>query len=104
MVTERKVLSVVGFDVGFPLSYRSEFEPEFHSVAFHNVVFTLYKMYQLPRNIFQICFMAYALFSFRYLRRYGRVCHITMPVLTLARFQRNQLSFKPLETNRLIFD
>ena len=24
MVTERKVLSVVGFDVGFPLSYRSE--------------------------------------------------------------------------------
>jgi len=43
MVTERKVLSVVGFDVGFPLSYR-------------------------------------------YLRRYGRVCHISMPVLTLARY------------------
>merc|ERR1711872_53104 len=24
--------------------------------------------------------------SYRYLRRYGRVCHISMPVLTLARY------------------
>jgi len=43
MVTERKVLQVVGFDLGFPLSYR-------------------------------------------YVRRYGRVCHVSMPVLTLARY------------------
>jgi len=43
MVTERKVLQVVGFDLGFPLSYR-------------------------------------------YVRRFGRVCHVSMPVLTLARY------------------
>eukprot|EP00088_Acartia_fossae_P009310 TRINITY_DN14499_c0_g1_i1.p1 TRINITY_DN14499_c0_g1~~TRINITY_DN14499_c0_g1_i1.p1 ORF type:complete len:446 (-),score=80.64 TRINITY_DN14499_c0_g1_i1:149-1486(-) len=43
MRMERKMLSVVGFDLGFPLSYR-------------------------------------------FLRRYGRVCKVTMPVLTLARY------------------
>ncbi|XP_023347817.1 G2/mitotic-specific cyclin-B3 [Eurytemora carolleeae] len=42
MRLERKMLSVVGFDLGFSLSYR-------------------------------------------FLRRYGRVCKVTMPVLTLAR-------------------
>jgi len=40
---ERKVLSVVGFDMGYPLSYR-------------------------------------------FLRRFGRVCKVTMPVLTFARY------------------
>eukprot|EP00088_Acartia_fossae_P070272 TRINITY_DN9357_c0_g1_i3.p1 TRINITY_DN9357_c0_g1~~TRINITY_DN9357_c0_g1_i3.p1 ORF type:complete len:440 (+),score=156.42 TRINITY_DN9357_c0_g1_i3:51-1370(+) len=40
---ERKVLGVVGFDLGYPLSYR-------------------------------------------FLRRYGRVCKVTMPVLTLGRY------------------
>jgi len=43
MKMERKMLSVVGFDLGYPLSYRI-------------------------------------------LRRYGRVCKVTMPVLTLARY------------------
>jgi len=43
MKMERKMLSVVGFDLGYSLSYR-------------------------------------------FLRRYGRVCRITMPVLTLARY------------------
>jgi len=43
MKMERKMLAVVGFDVGYPLSYR-------------------------------------------FLRRYGRVCKLTMPVLTLARY------------------
>jgi len=43
MKMERKMLSVVGFDVGYSLSYR-------------------------------------------FLRRYGRVCKVTMPVLTLARY------------------
>lgn len=43
MRMERKMLSVVGFDLGFSLSYR-------------------------------------------FLRRYGRVCKVTMPVLTLARY------------------
>jgi len=43
MKMERKMLKVVGFDLGYPLSYR-------------------------------------------YLRRYGRVCKVTMPVLTLARY------------------
>merc|ERR1711970_375268 len=43
MGMERKMLSVVGFDLGYSLSYR-------------------------------------------FLRRYGRVCRITMPVLTLARY------------------
>jgi len=43
MKMERKMLTVVGFDVGYSLSYR-------------------------------------------FLRRYGRVCRLTMPVLTLARF------------------
>jgi len=43
MKMERKMLQVVGFDLGYPLSYRI-------------------------------------------LRRYGRVCKVTMPVLTLARY------------------
>jgi len=43
MKMERKMLSVVGFDLGYSLSYR-------------------------------------------FLRRYGRVCKVTMPVLTLARY------------------
>eukprot|EP00092_Neocalanus_flemingeri_P068959 GFUD01084379.1.p1 GENE.GFUD01084379.1~~GFUD01084379.1.p1 ORF type:complete len:461 (+),score=113.58 GFUD01084379.1:73-1383(+) len=43
MKLERKMLSVVGFDLGYSLSYR-------------------------------------------FLRRYGRVCNVTMPVLTLARY------------------
>lgn len=43
MKMERKMLAVVGFDLGYPLSYRI-------------------------------------------LRRYGRVCKVTMPVLTLARY------------------
>lgn len=43
MKMERKMLSVVGFDLGYPLTYR-------------------------------------------FLRRYGRVCRISMPVLTLARY------------------
>jgi len=43
MKMERKMLKVVGFDLGYPLSYRM-------------------------------------------LRRYGRVCKVTMPVLTLARY------------------
>merc|ERR1711971_1444416 len=43
MKMERKVLAVVGFDLGYPISYRI-------------------------------------------LRRYGRVCKVTMPVLTLARY------------------
>jgi len=43
MKMERKMLMVVGFDLGYPLSYR-------------------------------------------FLRRYGRVCKVTMPVLTLARY------------------
>jgi len=43
MKMERKMLMVVGFDVGYPLTYR-------------------------------------------FLRRYGRVCKLTMPVLTLARY------------------
>merc|ERR1711874_14293 len=43
MKMERKMLKVVGFDLGYPLSYRM-------------------------------------------LRRYGRVCKGTMPVLTLARY------------------
>ena len=30
MVTERKVLSVVGFDVGFPLSYRLKYNIFFY--------------------------------------------------------------------------
>merc|ERR1712223_1436892 len=43
MKMERKMLGVVGFDLGYSLSYR-------------------------------------------FLRRYGRVCRVTMPVLTLARY------------------
>ena len=43
MSQERKMLKVVGFDLGYSLSYR-------------------------------------------YVRRYGRVCRVTMPVLTLARY------------------
>jgi len=43
MKMERKMLGVVGFDLGYSLSYR-------------------------------------------FLRRYGRVCKVTMPVLTLARY------------------
>ena len=38
----------------------------------------------------QVYKIPWILLSFRYLRRYGRVCHISMPVLTLARFNRDQ--------------
>ena len=52
MVTERKVLSVVGFDVGFPLSYRSE---PYHCIMNHSVIFNfLTKFFTLKLAFFQI--------------------------------------------------
>ena len=76
MVTERKVLSVVGFDVGFPLSYRLNI----------NILFIFFDR-ELQDVFCQSRFPA-----LRYLRRYGRVCHISMPVLTLARLNYSHLT------------
>ena len=52
----------------------------------------------------QVYKIPWILLSFRYLRRYGRVCHISMPVLTLARFNSDQLSLKSVQTNGRIFE
>ena len=76
MVTERKVLSVVGFDVGFPLSYRLKYR-----------YFFIFFDRELQDVFWKTCFP-----SLRYLRRYGRVCHISMPVLTLARLNQSHLT------------
>ena len=76
MVTERKVLSVVGFDVGFPLSYRLKYK--YFCIFFDRELRDVFCQTRFP--------------SLRYLRRYGRVCHISMPVLTLARLNQTHLT------------
>ena len=76
MVTERKVLSVVGFDVGFPLSYRLKYK--YFCIFFDRELRDVFCQTRFP--------------SLRYLRRYGRVCHISMPVLTLARLNQSHLT------------
>ena len=84
MVTERKVLSVVGFDVGFPLSYRLKYK--YFCIFFDRELRDVFCQTRFP--------------SLRYLRRYGRVCHISMPVLTLARL--NQIHLTNIDIHLLL--
>ena len=102
MVTERKVLQVVGFDLGFPLSYRCSSSPLLISSPLLSSPPLLPSF--SPRLLSSPLLSSPLQPSLnissrlpptshhttphpRYVRRFGRVCHVSMPVLTLARCQ-----------------